>query len=202
MLLVFHNHKCDINVISRGSRNHCPFAVFWGEIMKIAFYFVDEKYIDFLKGKEILKRGFTTVPNVEYQNRSKFLYGTVLDINGIKYFVPVSSYDKKQQDNMLIKISSHKKEKVVGSLRFNYMIPVPDKCLKVFDFKNSIEDSARRIFVEKEYRFCKSKLSSIQKTARKTYERVITSDNEELIRNSCDFKLLEQAYNEYIINYL
>ena len=27
---------------------------------------------------------------------------------------------------MLIKISDHHKDKIVGSLKFNYMIPVPD----------------------------------------------------------------------------
>lgn len=166
--------------------------------MKIAFYFVDENYIEYLKEKEMEKRGFTTVPNVVYKNRNKFLYGAVLDINNIKYFVPVSSYDKKQQDNLLIKISNHHKDKIVGSLRFNYMIPVPEKCLKLFDFKSSIEQQERKVFIEKEYRFCKSKLSSIQKIAKKTYNRVVNSVDDKLIRNSCDFKLLEQAYMEYI----
>lgn len=166
--------------------------------MKIAFYFVDEGYIEFLKKVEVSKRGFTTVPNVTYNSRNKFLYGAVLEINRIKYFVPVSSYDKKQQDNFLIKISEHHKEKVVGSLRFNYMIPVPEKCLDLFDFKNSIESQERRVFIEKEYRYCKSKLSAIQKLAQKTYNRVVQGKDEALIRNSCDFMLLEKAYKEYI----
>jgi len=63
--------------------------------MKIAFYFVDEDYIDYLKNYEIKHRGFTTVPNVVYTNRNKFLYGAVLEIEHKKYFVPVSSYSKK-----------------------------------------------------------------------------------------------------------
>ena len=166
--------------------------------MRIAFYFVDENYIEYLKNTEIENRGFTTVPNVLYANRNKFLYGAVLDIDGINYFVPVSSYDKKQQDNILIKIKDHNKQKVVGSLRFNYMIPVPKSCLKLFDFKNGDISQQRRVFVQKEYKFCKSKISQLQKIAKKTYDRVIIGVNEELVRNSCDFKLLEQAYLKYI----
>lgn len=87
--------------------------------MKIAFYFVDENYINFLKEYEIKHRGFTTVPNVVYSSRNKFLYGTVLEVDNKKYLVPISSYTKNQRENMLIKISDHHKDKVVGSLRFN-----------------------------------------------------------------------------------
>ncbi len=78
-----------------------------------------------------------------------------------------------------------------------YMIPVPDKCLHLFDFKNDAESHEHRIFIEKEYRFCKSKLSAIQKLATRTYHRVISKVDDELVRNSCDFKLLEQAYDEF-----
>ena len=48
--------------------------------MKTAFYFVDEDYINYLKEYEIKNRGFTTVPNVVYSKRNKFLYGTVLEV--------------------------------------------------------------------------------------------------------------------------
>ncbi len=166
--------------------------------MKIAFYFVDENYINYLKNYEIQHRGFTTVPNVVYSNRKKFLYGAVLEINGMKYLVPVSSYTKNQRENMLIKISEHHEEKVVGSLRFNYMIPVPEKCLHILDFKNDTETQYRRIFIEKEYRYCRSKLSAIQKLAKNTYVRVVDKADDELVKNSCDFKLLEQAYADFI----
>lgn len=167
--------------------------------MKIAFYFVDEDYINYLKAYEIKHRGFTTVPNVVYSSRNKSLYGTVLEIDRKNYLVPVSSYTKNQRENMLIKISDHHREKVVGSLRFNYMIPVPDKCLHLFDFKNDAENHEQRIFIEKEYRFCKSKLSAIQKLAARTYDRVVSKVDDELVKNSCDFRLLERAYDEFNI---
>ena len=33
---------------------------------------------------------------------------------------------------------------------------------------------------------------------KKTYERVVNKVSEGLVNNACDFKLLEQAYKEYI----
>ena len=50
-----------------------------GELMDIRFYYVDKDYIDYLKQYEISHRGFTCVPNVTYANRSKFVYGSVLE---------------------------------------------------------------------------------------------------------------------------
>lgn len=49
-----------------------------------------------------------------------------MQINGMNYCVSVSSFDKKQEANILIRVPGDKKE-VKGSLRFNYMVPVPDE---------------------------------------------------------------------------
>ena len=133
---------------------------------------------------------------IQYGYRSNYDFLTAAIIVAFKPFF------KPQRENILIKISDHHREKVVGSLRFNYMIPVPEKCLHIFDFKNSIENNERRIFIEKEYRFCKSKLSAIQKIAKRTYNRVTEKVDIALVRNSCDFKLLEQAYDEYVRKYM
>ena len=71
--------------------------------MDMNFYRVDLEYIDFLKNYEIKNRSFTRVPNVNYHSRNnKFFYGAVLTINGIDYFVPVSSNTRVKQDDILI----------------------------------------------------------------------------------------------------
>ena len=163
--------------------------------MNTTFYRIDEIYIDYLKQAEIDARGFTTVPNVSYANNDKFVFGTVLDIDNISYFVPVSSYDKNQADNMLIQVKDKGNIKTVGSLRFNYMIPVPVKCLKPLDFSALSPDY--RMLVEKELRFCKKNKAAIFKKVEKTYYRVLNKVNDELTRNSCDFKLLEIKCKEY-----
>ena len=122
-----------------------------------------------------------------------------MSINEIDYFVPVSSYIKKQEDNIVIKVSDRERKggKAVGSLRFNYMIPVPKRVLIPVNFKDTQFSEKDRVLLEKEYRFCKAKRSVIQKQARRTYERVIAKVSLELIKNSCDFKLLEKACEEY-----
>lgn len=49
----------------------------------------------------------------------------------------VSFFDKKQEANILIRVP--RDEEVKGSLRFNYMVPVLDKCLKKLVIKE-VED--------------------------------------------------------------
>lgn len=163
--------------------------------MKISFYYVDKDYIDYLKEIEVALRGFTTIPNMEYHLHNKFVYGVVLNINDTDYYVPFSHYDKQQEDNILIKVDYHKKIVVAGSLRFNYMFPVPKKCLILVDFVN--EDEKRRVLLRKEYKSCLRLLSQIKKKAAKTYDRVINHMDDELILNSCMFLDLEEACKEY-----
>ena len=67
------------------------------------------------------ERGFTRVPDVEYQNERKMVCGVVLEINGYKYYVPVSSYKKKQPNNLLIQLDDDRFNQVKGSLHFNFM---------------------------------------------------------------------------------
>lgn len=167
--------------------------------MKTAFYYVDEGYIDYLKAKEIQQRGFTTVPNVKYHSKEKFFYGIILKVNEISYFVPITHYSTQQENNILIKIEHNKKIEVSGSMRFNYMIPVPKQCLTLLDFNDTNQFSeTERNKLRKEYKYCLKKLSSAQKKAKKTYEQVLDGKKEELIKNSCDFSILEEAYREYI----
>ena len=73
--------------------------------MDLFFYDVDTEYVNYLKATEIAKRGFTRVPDVEYKNERKMVCGVVLEINGCKYYVPVSSYKKKQPNNLLIRLA-------------------------------------------------------------------------------------------------
>ena len=163
--------------------------------MKISFYYVDDEYIKYLKNVEIAERGFTTIPNMEYHVHDKFVYGIVMTINYVDYYVPFSHYDKQQEDNILIIVDYHKKKKVAGSLRFNYMFPVPKRCLTPVDF--SVFEKDREILLRKEYKSCLSMLSRIQKRAIKTYNRVIEGNDDELIKNSCLFSILEDACMKY-----
>lgn len=159
------------------------------------FYRINEKYIQFLQRYEKEKRGVTKVPDIRYTDRNKFAFGAVMRVNGINYYVSVSSFDRKQEANILIRVLGDKKE-VKGSLRFNYMVPVPDECIEKLVIKD-VEDEKYRLLLNKEYQFCMNNANRIQKKANKIYEMVTTNCKQILTDNSCAFKILEVGYHEY-----
>lgn len=164
------------------------------------FYRINEKYNRFLQNYEKEKRGVTKVPNIRYTDRNKFAFGAVMQINGMNYYVSVSSFDKKQEANILIRVPGDKKE-VKGSLRFNYMVPVPDECIEKLVIKD-IKDEKYRMLLNKEYQFCMDNAERIQKKANKIYEMVTTNRKQILTDNSCAFSILEAGYQEYITTVL
>ncbi len=159
--------------------------------MELYFYHVDQEYIEFLKNAERAVHPKTNVPDVTYSNNQKFMYGAVLSVNGVSYYVPVSSYHKKQQDLILI---TDKNGDVKGSLRFNYMIPIPRDCLKKFDIA-AIQSQDYKIKVSKELAFCRRNRDRIAKRAQLTYEAVMA--HKTYNPDFCDFKVLETAYVQY-----
>lgn len=83
--------------------------------MNLFFYDVDIAYVKHLKDAETAKRGFTRIPDIEYENRRKMVCGVVLEVNEFKYYVPISSYKKKQNNNLLIKLKDDRFNQVKGS---------------------------------------------------------------------------------------
>lgn len=160
------------------------------------FYRIDEEYNTFLQNYEKEKRGVTKVPNIKYSDRDKFSFGAVLTVNKINYYVAVSSFDKKQEANILIRVPGDKKE-IKGSLRFNYMIPVPDNCIERLIIKD-IEDEKYRTLLNKEYNFCVDNADRIQRKAEKIYKMVKENRKQVITDNSCDFTILEEGYEEYM----
>ena len=164
------------------------------------FYRIQEDYIEYLQKYETDHRGFTRVPNICYGRGNKFAFGAVLSVNGFSYYVAVSSFDKKQEANILIRIPGDRKE-IKGSLRFNYMIPIPNACMKRLVIRD-ISDEKYRLLLNKEYMFCRENEERIRKKANKIYEMVVQKEKPKLTDNSCDFKLLEMAYQSYIETFL
>lgn len=166
--------------------------------MELFFYDVDTDYVKYLKDTEIAKRGFTRVPDIEYQNERKMVCGVVLEINGYKYYVPISSYKKKQPNNILIRLEDDSFNQVKGSLRFNYMFPVDDSFITRRDFNK--ESLCRKEFLRRQWVFCNSIVSDIKQMAKDTYNSVISGTDASLKHASCDFKLLEKAAKNYVPN--
>ena len=68
------------------------------------FYRINEEYNQYLQRYEKENRGVTKVPNVRYTDRNKFAFGAVMQVNGISYYVSVSSFDKKKEPKILISV--------------------------------------------------------------------------------------------------
>lgn len=165
-----------------------------GGKMALSFYDIDKNYVKYLQEEEIKARGFTRVPNVEYPGRlPKFVCGVVLEIRGYKYYVPVTSYKRNQLDNILIEISSERYNRIKGSLRFNFMFPVPDNCIK----ERIIANDPNKTLLNLEWNFCNSNEERIRNKAKQTYSKVINRVNANTINNSCDFLLLESLCTLY-----
>ena len=183
-------------IMQKGRLQPLLFAYQERNVMEpLNFYTLDNRYVDFLKKAEFEKRGYSRVPNMEYGNfrKPKFLCGIVLNVHGVNYYVPVSSYKKQQSDNFLIIADNGL---VTSSLRFNYMFPVPKELLHIRTIENE-PDRAYRSLLSQELLYCLKNQIKIQNLAQRTYKRVILGKNPALAVNSCDFILLEKKCVEY-----
>ena len=158
---------------------------------KLDFYTIDLAYVSYLKQAELAKRGFSRVPNMEYgkERKQKFLCGVVLSVNDVEYYVPVSSFKEQKPDNFLIRADNGK---VVSSLRFNYMFPIPIGLASVRRIADEPDLAYRRLLAQ-ELRYCIRHQEQIQKLAERTHRRVLLGKNPGLVLNSCDFGLLEES---------
>lgn len=167
------------------------------EMQKLNFYTISLDYVSYLKKEEESRRGFSRVPNVDYgdKRKPKFLCGIVLQVNGMDYYVPVSSYKQKKPDNFLIE---DRNGRILASLRFNYMFPIP-KGLAIERIISKEPDLAYRALLSQELRFCIKNQEQIQKLAARTYRRVILGKDPGLVKNSCDFVFLEEASKKWTL---
>ena len=155
--------------------------------------------MDFIRNYEKEKRGFVCVPNMKYANKDKFVFGAVLNVNGMSFFVPVSTKNNKNEQYNLNISTKDRSNSFKASLRFQFMFPVPNNCL-MEQSKNEIyinSDAEYKGLVAKELAFCRRNKDKIEKMAQKTYDDFCNKKIGKLENNFCDFKLLEEAYREF-----
>lgn len=165
---------------------------------KLNFYTADLEYVASLKEAELNKRGFSRVPDFDYPppHKPNFLCGVVLQINGLDYYVPVTSFKKSMPDNFVIRADNGN---IVGSLRFNYMFPIPKELVTERRIDTE-QDRAYRALLAQERQYCIKNQDTIRKLAKRTYKKVLLGQNQRLAFNSCDFLLLEEICRSYIKN--
>ncbi len=76
------------------------------------------------------------------------------------------------------------------------MIPVPKECLILLEIRNIPEYEQKRR-VNDELAFCRRKIDAIKKQAEKSFAAITNTKNERIIKNSCDFRLLQSSYILY-----
>lgn len=153
----------------------------------LSFYYIDKDYADYLRQYD------TKVPALNYETHDKFFCGVVLSVNENKYYVPISHDTSKQQTSILIA----DKKRIISSLKFSFMIPVPDSVITRIDFNKIAEkDKKYADLLMAEYEFCAANKERLIKKAEAVY-RIGCNQNHKLHSVCCNFLLLEEKSNEY-----
>ncbi|MDA8229112.1 MAG: type III toxin-antitoxin system ToxN/AbiQ family toxin [Desulfitobacterium hafniense] len=178
-------------------------------MIKLKLYNISDEYIKYLLNFD--RKVFSN--KEEDRKKERKYLGTVLHINDLKYFVPLSS--PKESDytwidgkkvirksvipimRIVVKNNSGNDE-LKGTLKFSNMIPVPDCALIDYDVNNEADEDYK-ILVTKEISFIKSNSESILKNAQVIYNQKTNKYNINYLKDTVEFLLLEQKCKEYEI---
>lgn len=155
--------------------------------MNLKFYEVDCAYIDYLS--QFAEHIFRNAK--QDQQHSRKYIGTILEVNGFKYFVPMSSFKSKhkkmQEATDFIKLKDY------AVLNINNMLPVLDGMYKYIDIA-TIKDYRYKTLLQSEYREIKKKRDLILKNAKIVYNHKIKNgDKTPLAKRTNDFSVLEKV---------
>ncbi len=133
--------------------------------------------------------------------------GIIQELNGFKYFVPLSSPKSKDYVNDKIKKDSlttiyiKDNKNLFATLRFNNMIPVPASEIINFDL-NDEGDLRYKLIVFNELYFIRQNSEKIEKTAKNLYKAKKNQVHEPTFKQTIlnvtlDFSKLEELCNNY-----
>lgn len=127
-------------------------------------------------------------------NERKYI-GIVLQINGMDYFAPLSSFKPKhtkmKESLDFIKIRNY------AVINLNNMFPVPNGEYEYVNFSN-IKDTRYKSLLLAEYRYIKSIQNTILKNAADLYNYKLNYKNSTPLSKRCnDFLTLEEMCAEY-----
>lgn len=157
----------------------------------IRFYEIRTQYIDYL---------VPYAPHLFHNskkgqaNQRKYI-GIVLQVNGMDYFAPLSSFKPKHErmkEGMdFIKVLRY------AVINLNNMFPVPPSERVYVDFV-AIKDPSYKSLLLAEYRYIKSIQTKIQKNAVTLYNHKLTNGTSTSLARRCnDFSLLEAKCRNY-----
>ena len=180
----------------------------------ITFYEIDNEYIKYLHHFDS-----NVYYHSSYKESVKPYVGILVDIENIKYLIPLTSAKEKHKnqrmrsrDYLMIYdlVDKNVNEKnavyrnhpslidrkyhILAVLDIRKMIPVVEGAYKKIDFKNL--DLNYQFLFYKEHEFCKAKQNQILSDATKVYEKS-REKGTALSKFHCDFILLENVLQGY-----
>jgi len=121
--------------------------------------------------------------------------GVVLEINGLSYFAPLSSFKKKHEKMKesvdFIKIKDY------AVINLNNMIPVPQSQLIEMDI-NEEKDPHYKFLLQAESREINKQQNRIRKNAEIVYNhKKKNGENSPMAKRTNNFEMLEELYKEF-----
>ena len=177
--------------------------------MQLNLYSISDEYVEYLR-----KFDNRVYDNKEdYRVHTRKYLGVVLSINSFNYYIPFSSpkdtdyYDTEKRKIRksvipIIRMTEKDKDgnsKLYGTLRISNMIPVPITEITPYFVKDEQDINYKNLILS-ELRFIKKNTELIVKNANVLYKQKENQQDIMYVKNSLDFKLLEEKCLEYVEN--
>ncbi|MEQ0076547.1 type III toxin-antitoxin system ToxN/AbiQ family toxin [Klebsiella sp. CN_Kp118] len=138
-----------------------------------------------------------------YKNKGTRPYiGVVLEVNGVEFLAPLTSYKEKQDkipNNSPLIFKMYElgnEENKLGMVQLNNMVPVLSSEVKLLDL--STLDAKYQNLLNIQQQFLRKNQEELQKKASKLYKIVSKGFAKGIINLCCDFKALEAAMAAYV----
>lgn len=159
-------------------------------------YNLDQNYCNYLHYYE------PKIPSIENEKETRPFIGVVLCVKGKNFFAPLTSPKPKhltmKNTQDFLKIDDGK----LGGINFNNMIPIPTEVLHEIEIKN-IKNTKYKKMLYMQMNWIENNSTRINNRAKNLYYLVIQKNaQQDLINRCCDFKLLEEKYQEFMNNNL
>ena len=155
----------------------------------LKIYEVNPNYIKYLSG--VQDHLFIS----DRDKASRKYIGIILEINGFKYFAPLSSF--KQKHRKMEEGVDFIKIKDYAVININNMIPVPESEYSLVDV-NGVADPHYRFLLQAESREINRQKNRIMKNADIVYKHKLRNgNNSPLAKRTNDFVVLEKACKGY-----
>ena len=169
--------------------------------MRLNLYSISDKYIKYLR--QFDDKIYDNKEDIRTYER-KYL-GVVLTVNEFNYYIPMSSPKKSDYldiDKKLIKkdtktiIRMYEGGRLYGTLRISNMIPVPITELEPYTISTETDLKYKEVILG-ELRYINDNSNKIIKYAKTVYNQKIKNINIGYIKNTVNFKLLEEKLREW-----